>query len=259
MGLPSVLLDSASESRLFVASPSPQRAVGFQCRRHLHACLHLSPVGVFAHLLRSCEYSGGAAVHLVPRVVAPCPQCAVGFHSSAVGVARSAVEPTLIAHLLRCRRALFRLAVGANTELSGEVIAPCPQCAVGMNTYYCCRAAFHHRPFGIVHLCRRVDAAVCSYTDQSQLSVSILTPCIECAVGGDGIRVVDSGGRRPEFNAILFYGLERGGVVVVVAYLAVEVVPVAELAGIVVSTHVDFAVFCEKHRVVASCNARHLG
>lgn len=45
----------------------------------------------------------------------------------------------------------------------------------------------------------------------------------------------------------------------VVAYLAVVLVPVAELAGVVVSTHVDFAVFCEKHRVVASCNARHLG
>ena len=44
----------------------------------------------------------------------------------------------------------------------------------------------------------------------------------------------------------------------VVAYLAVEVVPVAELPGVVFSTHVDFAVFCEKHRVVASCNARHL-
>lgn len=194
MGLPCFAFNSASESRLFVVSPGPQRAVGFQCRRHLQTSLYLSPVGVFAHLLRSCEYSGGTAVHLVLRVVAPCPQCAVGFHRSAVVVARSAVNPTLVAYFLRSHRALFHLAVGANAELPGEVLAPRPQCAVGMNTYYCCRAAFHHRPFGIVHLCRRVDAAVCSYADQSQLSVGILTPGIESAVGGDSIRVVESGG-----------------------------------------------------------------
>ena len=165
-----------------VVAPAPQGVVGFSsaCVR----CPGADLVPCVASDLCGCvSVSGGSVAELTERVVAPAPECSVGF-----GCARATRgEPTRAgAGILpyRARHLCGGVSTGGGSvaELTGTVVAPAPQCVVRFDGTIVKVSCADDVPCAVSNLCWAGAVNVRAVPNLTPTSKIVGAPTPECEI-----------------------------------------------------------------------------
>ncbi len=185
-----------------VVAPAPQCVVGFSGTRKVFAgidvvpcvasdlCGYFSFNGSVDELTRFISLGRSSVAELTVVVIAPAPQCVVGFSSACVRCPSAYLVPRVASDL--CWGGA--LGGGSVAELTERVVAPAPQCVVGFG---CARATRERAtragagilPYRARHLCGGVSTGGGSV---AELAGVVSTPAPQCVVSFDGAGVPSS-------------------------------------------------------------------